>query len=283
MEIDIKRKDMFLVPVNSIIVEEGFNTRIDYGDLESLKNSIIENGIITPLKGYKDKDKYVLTEGHRRIKAVKMAIEDGHEILRVPILTEKITSKESRTFEILINNDGKPLTPIELANTYDRLVVWGYSVQEIAKKIGKSVQHVKDTLELMQATKKTTEMIANGHVTANAVKKMLKSDSPEVVEKKIEAVVSGKALTGKPLVSKNNVSKELIGKKVVTGHPTIQIYNYEDFKSLNIIKEPKMKFSPDYVAIYDTSSFSEQISIIINIPLKKYAIIDRAGLSYLWF
>lgn len=186
-----KNKDMFLVDPRNIIIEDGFNTRRQYTEIEELAASIKENGIKIPLRGYKKGEKYVLTDGHRRMKAVQLLSDNGTTIERVPFISEKIISMEARTIEILISNSGVPLTPLELSDTYKRLISYGLTDREIASKTGKSLQHVKETLDLSVITKATAELIADKSVSANSVKKLLKSNTPEEVEQKVKEAVSG--------------------------------------------------------------------------------------------
>ena len=73
---ETQRKDILYIDPRQIKIEEGFNTRTDYGNIDELMNSIIENGVKIPLRGFKDGDFYIITDGHRRLTATMKAIEN---------------------------------------------------------------------------------------------------------------------------------------------------------------------------------------------------------------
>lgn len=60
-----KRTDLLWVDPVNLTVQEGFNVRYDYGDIDELAKSIIENGVKVPVRGVKDRgtDNYILTDG----------------------------------------------------------------------------------------------------------------------------------------------------------------------------------------------------------------------------
>lgn len=214
-----KRGDVFHVDPRAIIVIEGFNTRQDYGEIDELKESIIANGVKVPLRGYKEGESYYLNDGHRRLKAVMKAIEEGADIARVPFITEKKKTMEEQIFDILIFNDGKPLTPLELGETYKRLQVYGYNFTEIAKKIGKTVKHVSDMITVANSSKEIKDEINEGLVSATLVaevKSVVKDDEKaetiikEAVEKKKAATPEGEKtkVTKKDIDPKHTLQKK---------------------------------------------------------------------------
>lgn len=102
---ETKKNDLLKVDPRNIVIEEGFNEREEYGDIEGLCQSIIEVGQLEAVKGYKmrGEEKYVLTDGHRRFRAIMMA-KDGEayracanylnvpeqgEVLNVPLNVDK--------------------------------------------------------------------------------------------------------------------------------------------------------------------------------------------------
>ena len=89
------------------------------------------------------------------------------------------------------------------------MISYGYTPAEIAKRSGKSVQHINETLELTSVTKATANLIADKAVSANTVKQLLKNNTPDEVEKKVTEIAGGKDLTGKPVKKRNQVAKEI--------------------------------------------------------------------------
>ena len=132
-----KRTDVFHLSPSDIKIEEGFNPRQDYGDMELLADSITQNGVKVPLKGFKKNGEYVLTDGHRRLKASMMVMEKYPEIL-IPFIVDKSgNSEEQRIIDVMICNDGKNLNPLEEAEVINRLINFGLKEREISKRTGK--------------------------------------------------------------------------------------------------------------------------------------------------
>jgi ParB/RepB/Spo0J family partition protein len=208
-----KRGDLMSVSPNNIVVEEEFNVRIDYGDLEGLMNSIIANGQIEPVLGYKiqGSEQYVLTDGHRRFKAIQMAIEKGHEIPYVKLIKTS-SNAEDRLFQMVITGvDKKPLTPLEEAETYKRLVALGYEPKEIASRVGKSLPHVYNGLKLAEAPKKIKNAIQNGSISATTVTQIIREvgEGEDVVEIIETAITNAQVLPNGKVkkVTKKQVQK----------------------------------------------------------------------------
>ena len=77
MYVKPKKKDLFSISPNDIDVEKGFNPRQDYGDMDLLINQVRENGVLVPLRGFKQKGgKYIITDGHRRLQAAKEVVKE---------------------------------------------------------------------------------------------------------------------------------------------------------------------------------------------------------------
>jgi ParB/RepB/Spo0J family partition protein len=192
---ETKRTDLLLIDPNRIVVKEGFNVRQDFGDLDELMNSIIENGLRVPLRGYKDGEIFILTDGERRLKAIKMAIKKGADIKFVEMRTEpKGYNEEKRIFDLILCNDGKKLTPIEECKVYERLVNFHYTPEEISKKIGKSVAHIYNMLKLMNAPKEVQDLIGNNEISTTAATSIIRhtDDAAEQVKLVKEAVQEAK-------------------------------------------------------------------------------------------
>lgn len=206
-------RDKFLrVDPRNIIVEDGFNVRQDYGDIDGLAEAIIENGQQVPLivvKHATDPDKYVLTDGHRRLRAVNLAIEKGHDFPYVNCLLSTASGIEARLLSMLVTGTGnKPFTPVEEAEAYQRLINRGYSTADIAKRVGKSLGHVTNMLELANAEKETKNMVASGEVSATTVINAMKEfQSPEEVTSIVKDAVADAKARGKKKANAKAVTK----------------------------------------------------------------------------
>ena len=192
------RKDVLLLKLDEINIEENFNVRQDYGDLNELARSIESNGVRVPLRGHKKGGKYILTDGHRRFKAAQMLAEKGIEI-RVPFLSDgRESSAEQRVIDMLICNEGKKLNPVEESEAIARLVNFGWSDTEISTKTGYTKVYICNLKLLQSAPKKIKELITGNVVSATLAMSVLRKEKDfDKAQKAIENAVQFGAETGK--------------------------------------------------------------------------------------
>ena len=191
-----KKNDYYLVDAKNIVVEESFNVRTDYGDIDGLAQSIMAVGQLEPVIGFKKHgtEEYVLTDGHRRFKAIQMAIEKGADIPYVKLL---IGAKniEDRIFSMVITGvDKKTLNILEEGEAYKRLVAHGYEIKEIAAKVGKTVAHIGNLLKLADVPQKVKTAIIKEEINGSTVINILREvkDEQEVVNVVTAAVQKAK-------------------------------------------------------------------------------------------
>lgn len=173
---DTSKSDLYSVAPHLLMEEDGFNTRgmycDDYYELPEVKAGIrllaeaYTRGDYVPpiIVKVRDGNVYV-REGHRRRRAILMAIEEGAEIRKVQVLEHKGDEAE-QSLLIATSNDGLPLTPLERAVIYGRLSKWGWSDQEIATRVGRTVTHVRNGLQLLELPLDLKKMIQAGEVSA---------------------------------------------------------------------------------------------------------------------
>lgn len=187
-----KRNSYFKVDISRVHEEEGFNARVDYGDLQELKNSIIQNGILLPLRANKVNGEWFIVDGHRRYRAAKLAVAEGHDIL-IPLMVQPIgNNAEDRLIEMLVTATGKPLEPFEQAVVYKRLIAHGWSEKQIAERIGKSQSSVKTMLKFNELDKETKDMVADGKVSTSAAVESIAKVGVAKTQEKIKAAVKEK-------------------------------------------------------------------------------------------
>ena len=179
----VQRKDIYFVDSRMIHAKENFNIRIDYGDMDSLVESIRANGVQVPMRGYKERgeDSYTIIDGHRRLRACKILEKEG-EMIKVPFLIEKHVTDEQRLFSMLIFNDGKRLNALEESDAIHRLINYGYSEKAICEKLGYSPTHVSNLKLLGNAPAKIKMLISEDVVSVSlALKIMRQTDEMENV------------------------------------------------------------------------------------------------------
>ena len=203
--LDRKKNDYFHVDPRTIEVEEGFNVRMDYGDIEGLARSIVKDGVLEALEGYKKRgeDRYVMTEGHRRLKAINYAIkanaegkagfEDISKIARVPFMITESTMKERLIRMGVTGTMKKNLTEIERAELYNRLIEIakaegksvGEAVKEIKNDFGISQATVYNTLKLGELDTDIKESIQKAEISANVVISIMREVKDKEEQRKV--------------------------------------------------------------------------------------------------
>ncbi len=202
-----KRTDLLHIEPSRLKIEDGFNVRYDYGDIEGLAKSILENGVKVPLRVHKEKgsDFYIVTDGHRRSKAIDLAVKMGAKDLLVPVIPEgRSVNDESRAIGMIVYNGGKPLTLLEEALVYERLVNFGWTQANIAKKVGKTATHISNCMLLCGASTATKKKIVENKVSASLVIEELKRKSGVQVDAELDEALEK---TGGKKVSNKHLSK----------------------------------------------------------------------------
>lgn len=170
-----KKKDLFYISPNDIEAEEGFNPREDYGDMKLLENQIRENGVLVPLRGFKKKGgKYIITDGHRRLKASKEIIKEYPDMLIPFIIDKNASNPEQRILSVLLFNDGEPLNPLEEAEAINRLINFGLNEKEISKKTGKSGVYISNLKLLYNAPTKIKNLIKKDTISSTLAMQVLR-------------------------------------------------------------------------------------------------------------
>ncbi len=193
-EDEVGSKKYFEIPVKMIAVEDGFNQRLDYGsdDFETLKNSIKNKGVQEPIRVVpdpKNKNRFILREGHRRMRAVELLIKAGINIKKVPAMISHKESPEQSFVRMISANSGKSFSKIEQGLVFTKLVeAYKYSVKEVAEETGHGENHVYYCMKLAEAPRKYHKSMADGslsHVLVTNVMRECK-DTPEKMDKVLE-------------------------------------------------------------------------------------------------
>ena len=190
-DISLSTLDMFRMDPMRIETVEGFNVRGETPALAAhllwLKESIRQNGVQTPLTIRLEGEKVLLVDGHTRLRAVKELISEGVEFpTGVPCVPEgRNTTHEARTLRLLTANNGLPLSALEKAEVFHRLMTMGLSVAMIATQSGYTTKQVQNLLTLEDAPDEVREAVRDGQVSATeAIKTVRKhgaEDAPRVL------------------------------------------------------------------------------------------------------
>jgi len=148
------------IPIEKIIANQ-LQPRKDMGDLKELTESIREKGIIEPVIVRPKEGHYEIIAGERRFRAAQQA-----GMTEIPCIEHDIPDNEALELSIVENIQRKDLNVFEQAQSIMSLAeIYGYSHEEIAKKIGKSRVTVSELIRITdlpgEITEKCLEMAIN--------------------------------------------------------------------------------------------------------------------------
>lgn len=150
-------------------------TEFDEDKLKELSESIKMHGVFTPILVKKAINGYELIAGERRLRASKMA---GLE--EIPAIIVEFNDQQMMEIALLENIQRENLNVIEEAKALSKLVEkLGYTQEELAKRVGKSREHVTNTMRLLKLPVKIQEYVMNKQLSMGHVRSLLSLENEE--------------------------------------------------------------------------------------------------------
>lgn len=239
------RSDLYRLAPELLKIKEGWNARDEESlDLEELKISIKELGVKQPLTVQTEGDDIFVTDGHRRYFAVMALIAEGVDIKTVPVQVEdRYSNAADHIASMIVRNSGKPLTAIEQARVFKRLLDYGLKESEIAQKVGKSRQWIVSMLELNAAPEELKTLVKTGKVTATLAQQTLAKEGGERAAETLTKAVKKAESEGKKKATAKHVEK------------SSKVQLRELFDGLKFVPGPGsndyiVNFTPDQYALF---------------------------------
>ena len=169
MDAQKDRGDFFMCQVGDIAPNR-YQPRTDFNaeELERLKNSIAQQGVLQPLLvRHVDGTGYELIAGERRLRAARAA-----NLTHVPVVVKDLTDEQVLEVSIIENIQRANLNVLEEAEAYFRLIdEFDYTQEKVAQKIGKNRSTIANLLRLRGLPDKIkhsllAEEISMGHARA---------------------------------------------------------------------------------------------------------------------
>lgn len=152
----------------------------DEQKLIELSESIANYGILSPIHVKEaDNGGYILIAGERRLRAAQMA---GLTI--VPTILVDYDEGEMREVALLENVQREDLNAIEEALGYHEIIEQlGYTQDQLAKKIGKSREHVTNMLRLLKLPESIQNYVVDGKLSMGHIRAIASIKDPQVMER----------------------------------------------------------------------------------------------------
>lgn len=156
----------------------------DSAELQSLADSIRENGLLQPLTVRKRERSYELISGERRLRAIKLA-----GLAKAPCIVVETTQRQSAVLALLENIQREDLNYFEEAAALQNLMVeWGVSQQELGMRLGKAQSTIANKLRLLKYEPKTRQRMLELGLNERQARALLRLEHPEQLAAAMEAV-----------------------------------------------------------------------------------------------
>jgi ParB family transcriptional regulator, chromosome partitioning protein len=161
----------------------------DHAELESLVASIREHGIIEPLVARILPDhSYELIAGERRLRAATAL-----GLTSVPVIIRETKDDREKLLLALVENlNRQDLNAIEEALAYRQLnEEFGFTQEEIAKKVGKSRPTVANLMRLLSLPEAMQQAVIDGRLNTAQAKVLAGVNDDRAREKMFNAILGG--------------------------------------------------------------------------------------------
>lgn len=198
------KSEVFKVDPRLLVIEANWNTRDDSPELlehiDMLAQSIAEVGVKKPIEVKLLKGKLIVRDGHCRTRAAMRAIEHYNAAIKtVPVISvDRHANDADLILNQIISNSGKPLTAMEEARVYKKLLDMGWQQGDIAKKVGKSNGRISQILAYLEMPASVQAQVATGAVSASLAQQVVKaSETPAQASVALQEAVKEAAKEGR--------------------------------------------------------------------------------------
>jgi ParB family chromosome partitioning protein len=144
------------IPVAKILPNPA-QPRLSYEEdsLTELADSIREHGVLQPILVRPAGSQYELIAGERRWRASRQAQRDT-----IPAIVAEFDDETALEVSIIENLQREDVSPLEEAGMFRKMTDLGYSVRQLAQKIGKDKGYVENRMRLADAPAEIRELVS---------------------------------------------------------------------------------------------------------------------------
>ncbi len=144
------------VPVSRILPNPA-QPRLSYEEdsLVELADSIREHGVLQPILVRPVGSQFELIAGERRWRASRMAQRDS-----IPAIVVEFDDETALEVSIIENLQREDVSPLEEAAMFRKMTDLGYSLRQLAQKIGKDKGYVENRIRLAEAPPEIRELVS---------------------------------------------------------------------------------------------------------------------------
>jgi ParB family chromosome partitioning protein len=167
------------------LVPEGFRTRRELDDAATtrLAASITAHGVLEPLLVRPSGERFQVVAGARRLAAARLA--GLHE---VPVVVLALSDRDAMMVALVENLQREDISALDEADCYVRLLdEFGWTQDELARRVGRSRSHIGNTLRLLALPAEVKSRLAVGKLTAGHARALINVAEPETLAARVEA------------------------------------------------------------------------------------------------
>lgn len=159
--------------------------RFDFDELESLAQSIRQNGIIQPIAvRVNAKGEYELISGERRLRASRLV-----GITQIPCIIMDASDEKSALFALIENMQRSDLGFFEEAQAIEKLITdYGMSRDEVCKKLGKAAPTISNKLRLLRLPEEIRLKITQENLTERHARALLRLTTISQIERALSII-----------------------------------------------------------------------------------------------
>jgi ParB family chromosome partitioning protein len=185
-------KSVFSCPLEKIVPQKGQpRQHFDAQKLEELAQSIREHGLVEPLVVRRvpgSSDKFELIAGERRWRALQKA-----GVREALVVVKDVSAKDAFELALIENVQREDLNPIELAESFERLLrEHGYTQEALAARLGKDRTTVTNSLRLLKLPARVRSKVMSGELSEGHARALLGAGESSLIDELAERVLRGK-------------------------------------------------------------------------------------------
>lgn len=277
-----KRTDIFSIDPRNIIVPQGFNSRVNFGDIDELAEQIKTAGMLNPItvqavKMEDGTEKYQLVDGERRYRAIMSLIEKGEQIkgkdidyvsaIKVP----SNLSKEELYVQQAMRNEGKNFNEFEWATLANKIKTeCGKNMSEIAKMLGKNSGLVVLWFQILDMPEKFQNLVRDGKLCGSDLRRIIRANGHDYDKawKDVEKLQSLSQEKGEKQLSLKNLNKSFDTKTRLFKDSKVLLAGLKIlFTYVEHFKEEGIEYTLDLHKMYDTLKEGKLIDEAFNTNL----------------
>lgn len=173
------------------LYDERVNLPLD----DALVRNIRAYGVMEPVLVRKNGQAVEVVAGRQRVraarKASRMMVEEGFAPLRVPVMVRR--EKDGQALGVMISENELRMrdTPIVRATKAQKMIDYGYGIEEVATTFGVGAQTIKQLLTLLDLDDHVQGLVERGRLSATAASTLNDLSREEQRSRAKEMVANG--------------------------------------------------------------------------------------------